>query len=122
MAAAAQFDVPALREILGSEGEDIIASEDTVLDRMNVVAFAEEARTHLRLERDSTGTVVTLNVGDDDWPLPIPLVADGDQWRFDAAAGPRRDPAPPRGPQRARRHRAVPRLRRGAAAVRAREA
>jgi len=79
--------VPALREILGSEGEDIIASEDTVLDRMNAAAWAQEARTHLRLERDSTGTVVTLNVGAEDWPLPIPLVADGDQWRFDAAAG-----------------------------------
>jgi hypothetical protein len=87
VAAAERFDVPALREILGSEGEDIIASEDTVLDRMNAVAFAEVARTGLRLERDSTGTVMTLVVGPDDWPLPIPLVADGDQWRFDAAAG-----------------------------------
>jgi hypothetical protein len=87
VAATEQFDVPALREILGSEGEDIIASEDTVLDRLNAVAWAEEARTHLRLERDSTGTVVTLNVGADDWPAPIPLVADGDQWRFDAGAG-----------------------------------
>lgn len=87
VAAAERFDVPALREILGSEGEDIVASEDTVLDRMNMVAWAKEARTHLRLERDSTGTVVTLNVGDDDWPVPIPLVADGDQWRFDSAEG-----------------------------------
>ena len=87
VAAAEQFDVPALREILGSEGEDIIASEDTVLDRMNAVAFAEEAREHLRLERDSTGTVVTLVIGPDDWPAPVPLVADGDQWRFDAVAG-----------------------------------
>jgi len=87
VAAAEQYDVPALREILGSEGEDIIVSGDTVLDRMNAVAFAEQARTHLRLERDSMGTVVTLNVGADDWPAPIPLVADGDQWRFDAAAG-----------------------------------
>ena len=87
VAAAERFDVPALREILGSEGEDIIASEDTILDRLNMVAWATEARTHLRLERDPAGTVVTLNVGDDDWPTPIPLVADGDQWRFDAAEG-----------------------------------
>jgi hypothetical protein len=87
VAAAEQFDMPALREILGSEGEDIIASEDTVLDRMNAAAWAEEARTQLRLERDSTGTVVTLVAGAEDWPLPIPVVADGGQWRFDAAAG-----------------------------------
>lgn len=87
VAAAEQFDVPALREILGSGGEDIVASEDTVLDRINMVAWAKEALTHLWLERDSTGTVVTLNVGDHDWPTPIPLVADGDQWRFDTAEG-----------------------------------
>jgi hypothetical protein len=31
--------------------------------------------------------MVTLSVGADDWPVPIPLVADGDQWRFDALAG-----------------------------------
>ena len=54
---------------------------------MNMVAWAEEARTHLRLERDSMGTSVTLNVGDDDWPSPIPLVTEGDQWRFNAAEG-----------------------------------
>jgi hypothetical protein len=87
VAAAEQYDVPALREILGSEGEDIVASEDTVLDRANAVAFAEQARAHLRLERDTTRMVVTLIVGAEDWPLPIPLVADEDQWRFDAAAG-----------------------------------
>lgn len=87
VAAAEQFDVPALREILGSGGEDIVASEDTVLDRINMVAWAKEALTHLWLERDSTGTVVTLNVGDEDWPTPIPRVADGDQWRFDTAEG-----------------------------------
>ena len=50
--AAERFDVTALREILGSGGEDIVASEDTVLDRMNMVAWAREARTHLWLERD----------------------------------------------------------------------
>lgn len=87
VAAAEQFNVPALREILGSEGEDIIASKDTVQDRNNAIAFAKEARTHMRLERDSTGKVVTVDVGDDDWPMPMPIVADGDQWRFDAAAG-----------------------------------
>jgi hypothetical protein len=86
-AAAEKFDVSALREILGSEGEDIIASRDTVLDRNNAIAWAKLARERLVLERDSTGKSVTLDVGNDDWPLPIPVVADGDQWRFDAGAG-----------------------------------
>jgi len=87
VAAAEQFNVPALREILGSEAEDIIASKDTVLDRKNAMDWAKEARTQMKLERDSTGKSVTVDVGSDDWPLPMPIVADGDQWRFDAAAG-----------------------------------
>ena len=87
VAAAERFDVAALNEILGPDAEEIIESEDRVLDSLNAVAFAEEARTSLRLERDPSGTTVTLSVGAEDWPLPIPLVADGDQWRFDAFAG-----------------------------------
>lgn len=87
VAATERFDVSALREILGPEGEDIITSEDTVLDRLSATAFAQEARAAMRLERDSTGTMATLFVGAEDWPLPIPLVDDGGQWKFDAAAG-----------------------------------
>jgi hypothetical protein len=87
VAATERFDVPALREILGPQGEDILTSEDTVLDRLNATGFAAEARTAMRLERDSSGTVVTLFVGAEDWPLPIPLVQDGAEWKFDAAAG-----------------------------------
>jgi hypothetical protein len=30
---------------------------------------------------------MTLNVGTDDWPLPIPLVNNGGKWYFDGAAG-----------------------------------
>lgn len=87
VAATERFDVPALREILGPEGQEIVSSEDTVLDRMNATGFAAEARTAMRLERDSSGTVATLLVGADEWPLPIPLVETGGQWAFDAAAG-----------------------------------
>lgn len=87
VAAAGRFDVPALLDVLGSEARPLVASEDTVLDRMNAQAFAEEAKASLVLERDSTGTIVTLAVGADTWPMPIPIVQDGSQWRFDAAAG-----------------------------------
>lgn len=87
VAAAEKFDVPALTEILGSAGEPLVASEDTVLDRNNAIGFAQQARAQLSLERDSTGRSVTLVVGADAWPMPIPIVEDGGQWRFDAAAG-----------------------------------
>ena len=87
VAAAEAYDVPALREILGPAGEDIIASQDPIQDSLTLTGFAEEARASLRLERDSTGATVVLNVGPDEWPLPIPLVADGEQWRFDTPTG-----------------------------------
>jgi hypothetical protein len=29
----------------------------------------------------------TLEVGDDDWPFPFPIVKVGDQWAFDVDAG-----------------------------------
>jgi Protein of unknown function (DUF2950) len=87
VAAAEKFDVPALKRILGTAGEPLVASEDTVLDRNNATAFAAEARTHHRLEFDSTKTQAVLSVGATDWPLPMPIVERDGKWSFDAAAG-----------------------------------
>lgn len=87
LAAAEQFDVPELKAILGPEGEPLVATADTVADRNQAVAFAAEARIHQRLEFDSAGTSAILNVGADDWPMPIPIVEHSGKWYFDAAAG-----------------------------------
>ncbi len=38
------FDLPALREILGPDGEDLVSSEDAVQDKNAAAAFAEKAR------------------------------------------------------------------------------
>jgi Protein of unknown function (DUF2950) len=35
----------------------------------------------------ANGDTVTVRVGADDWPLPIPLVKQGERWRFDARQG-----------------------------------
>jgi hypothetical protein len=87
IAAAEQFNVPELKAILGPEGEVLVASRDTVADSNHAVAFAEQAREHLRLEYDSTRTSAILNVGAGDWPMPIPIVEKDGKWYFDAAAG-----------------------------------
>lgn len=87
VAAAEQFDVPALKAILGSNGDELIASEDTVLDRNNALAFAQEAKTQQRLEYDATKTSATLLVGTGEWPVPMPIVSTGGTWYFDVAAG-----------------------------------
>ena len=88
IAAAEKFDVPALKEILGPDGVDLVVTEDPVQDRTQAQNFAAKAREKMGLEKDpKKSTRVTLTVGDDDWPLPIPLVKDGSQWRFDTKAG-----------------------------------
>ncbi|HXV75859.1 MAG TPA: DUF2950 domain-containing protein [Candidatus Polarisedimenticolaceae bacterium] len=88
VSAAERFDVSALANILGPEGIDLVVTEDRVQDRNQAQAFAAEARTQMRVERDpESSTLAVLSVGPDDWPLPIPLVEEGGGWRFDSEAG-----------------------------------
>lgn len=88
LVAAESFDIEALKAILGPGGVDLVVTEDSVQDRNQAVAFAAEARKKHRLVRDpASSKVVTLNVGEDDWPLPIPVLKEGKTWRFDAEAG-----------------------------------
>jgi hypothetical protein len=73
----------------GPEARPLITSGDTVADtqgRQRLVAAYEQAH---KLEKAGDAKVI-LSVGNDDWPLPIPLVKAGDAWRFDTAAGQKR--------------------------------
>jgi hypothetical protein len=82
------FDVQALKEILGLHGEDLVSSEDPVRDKNNAAAFAAKAREKNQVDLDpKNSNRATLSVGNDEWPLPIPLVKKGGKWSFDAKAG-----------------------------------
>ena len=86
--AAERFDVPVLLEILGPEGKELVGSGDAVLDRNQAGEFAKQARSKLVVAPDPKNAGrATLVVGNDDWPLPIPLVKEAAGWRFDTAAG-----------------------------------
>ena len=86
--AAGNFDVPALDQILGPSGEDLIASEDTVRDKNIAVAFAAKAHEKNSVVIDPKNPDrATLVVGNDDWPLPIPIVKRNGAWLFDTTAG-----------------------------------
>jgi hypothetical protein len=81
-----QQDRSALESILGPGSRQVIESGDPVADaeaREDFLA-AYDAKSNLVAVNASTRT---LQVGDDDWPLPIPLVRQGSTWRFDLAAG-----------------------------------
>lgn len=86
--AAADFDVPALEEILGPDGRDIVSSRDPVRDKNYSLAFAARAKEKNSVSLDpSNRNRAFLSVGNEDWPLPVPIVKKGGKWRFDSKAG-----------------------------------
>ena len=86
--AAGSFDVSALEQILGPSGEDLISSEDPVRDKNIAVTFAAKAHEKNSVVIDPKNPDrATLVVGNDDWPLPIPIVKRDGGWFFDTKAG-----------------------------------
>ena len=86
--ATESFDLPALKEVLGPVGEDLVASEDAVQDKNRAAAFASKAREKNEIAIDPKNPKrAILSVGNDDWPLPIPIVQKGGKWSFDTKAG-----------------------------------
>ena len=82
------FDVPALQEILGPDSADIISSEDQVMDKQRAVAFAARAKEKMAVEPlNKDPNRVILMVGNDNDPLPIPIVKQKGKWIFDTKIG-----------------------------------
>jgi len=88
IAAAGNFDVGAIREILGPNSSDVIYSGEPVRDRQIATEFAEQAGIKKTVTIDKLNrNRAQLMVGEDSWPFPIPIVKVGKEWRFDLAAG-----------------------------------
>ncbi len=86
--AAESFDVVALTEILGPDSNDVISSQDPVADKTRAIAFAAKAKEKSTIGTDPKNpNRVILTVGNDDYPLPIPLVKQKGKWVFDMKAG-----------------------------------
>jgi Protein of unknown function (DUF2950) len=86
--AAESFDVPALKEILGPDSDDIVSSEDPVMDKNRATAFANKAKEKMSVEIDKQNrNQAILIVGKDDFPLPIPIVKRKGKWSFDTKVG-----------------------------------
>ncbi|MET0849745.1 MAG: DUF2950 domain-containing protein [Candidatus Rokuibacteriota bacterium] len=78
-------DDKALGSIFGPGASGLVSSGDAVRDRQIRERFVAMYEEQHRLE--GGGGKVVLVVGKDDFPLAIPLVADGPWWRWDTAAG-----------------------------------
>jgi hypothetical protein len=84
--AAKAGDMKALVTVLGPDGEDIVSSGDEVADKATREKFvaAYDAKHKIDLDGDNKATMV---IGQEDFPLPIPIVRKDGMWRFDTAAG-----------------------------------
>jgi len=79
-------DEQAALSILGSAGKEVLSSGDPVEDLDAGVSFVVKYQEMHRFVTETNGTV-TLVVGAENWPFPIPLVKNNGSWYFDTAAG-----------------------------------
>jgi hypothetical protein len=85
---ATNLDVAAAKEILGPDGEDIVASEDPVQDKNRAAEFAARAKEKMSIQTDKKNpNQAIVLVGNDSFPLPIPLVKQNGKWFFDTKVG-----------------------------------
>jgi hypothetical protein len=78
-------DDEAVQAILGA-GPELTSSGDEAADRLERERFAQKYEEMHRLVREPDGSVV-LYIGAENWPFPIPLVANNGAWHFDSDAG-----------------------------------
>jgi len=83
--AATNHDTNALQSIFGPAEHDLI-SPDVVQATEEYKLFVQHLTEKTELETNSDSKV-TLQIGTDGWPFPIPLVKQDGQWSFDTAAG-----------------------------------
>jgi hypothetical protein len=81
-----QGDAPALQKLLGPGTAQLVSSGDAVADQKEREAFLERYRGYHEFAAGDPNDLV-LMVGEDRWPLPIPLVRQNQRWEFDGEAG-----------------------------------
>jgi hypothetical protein len=86
VAAVRADDKAKLAAILGPDTDDLISSGDPIDDKATGRRFAARAAERTTFETLDSGAVIA-HIGSDAWPFAIPLTQDGDEWRFDTAAG-----------------------------------
>lgn len=79
-------DPQAIYAVLGPGSEKLVSSGDRVADAAARQHFLQSYAEHHTLEPGGPGRML-LDVGNNDWQLPIPIVETAGRWRFDSAAG-----------------------------------
>jgi Protein of unknown function (DUF2950) len=85
VSAAQEHDERAVTEILGG-GSELVGSDDKAGDTLDREHFVQKYQEMHRWVRES-GAIMTLYIGAENWPFPVPLVSRNGVWRFDSEAG-----------------------------------
>ena len=86
VAALQNNDEKAVLEILGPDATQIVSSGDPTEDAESHANFVRKYEEMHRFLKEPDGSV-TLYIGAENWPTPIPLAMKGNLWFFDSEAG-----------------------------------
>lgn len=75
-----------VRLVLGEGATELLDSDDPVGDRERIIEFVDAYMRGHEIEKQPDGSAIVV-VGDQRWPMPIPLVKHGGGWRYDLEAG-----------------------------------
>ncbi|MGH8297842.1 MAG: DUF2950 domain-containing protein [Steroidobacteraceae bacterium] len=81
-------DERAILAVLGPAGKRVVSSGDATEDAAARANFVRKYDQMHRLVKEPDGTL-TLYVGAENWPMPIPIAQSGRAWYFDTASGAR---------------------------------
>jgi len=79
-------DLDSLVALFAPEGQDLVSSSDPATAKNNREVFLTAVNESWKLEDQGPNNKV-LVIGNESWPFPVPLVHEGSNWRWDAAAG-----------------------------------
>lgn len=86
VAAAKSGDADRMVAVLGPKSRPIVSSGDPVADQQALQVFLAALEERVFYQHHGEQKVI-VNVGFQNWPMPIPLVRTGKAWGFDSAAG-----------------------------------
>jgi len=86
IAALEAGDNATLLQLFGPGTDELVSSGDDVADANDRAAFVEAYRAKHELVPEGDGRMI-LQVGENDWPAPVPVVQRDGRWYLDGAEG-----------------------------------
>jgi len=85
---AASHGLDALRTLFGPESGDIVRTGDEVQDKKLLADFNKRAAEKIQMVPDETNPdLITVLLGEDEYPFAVPLVRQNGRWHFDVQEG-----------------------------------